>query len=123
MKLHGTNNLLYQFGLVKYNNEVNEILSAIPQNSQFRVFQNLLFSIVRDNFEDVPQYWTRISLSSFERGDKYFRIEWHKTLQHFSPSNPSQNWEGKILDVAHLKNNLTFFSFYVIIQLFLERTS
>ena len=46
MKLHGTNNLLYQFGLVKYNNEVNEILSAIPQNSQFRVFQNLLFSIV-----------------------------------------------------------------------------
>ncbi len=54
MKLHGTNNLLYQFGLVKYNNEVNEILSAIPQNSQFRVFQNLLFSIVRENFEDVP---------------------------------------------------------------------
>lgn len=54
MKLHGTDNLLYQFGLVKYNNEVNEILSAIPQSSQFRVFQKLLFSIVRENFEDVP---------------------------------------------------------------------
>lgn len=54
MKLHGTNNLLYQFGLVKYNNEVNEILGTIPQNSQYMAFQNLLLSIVRENFEDVP---------------------------------------------------------------------
>ena len=54
MKLHGTNNLLYQFGLVKYNNEVNEILSIIPRNSQFIVFQKLLFSIIQENFEDVP---------------------------------------------------------------------
>ena len=54
MKLHGTNNLLYQFGLVKYNKEVKEILSTIPRNSQFIVFQKLLFSIIRENFEDVP---------------------------------------------------------------------
>ena len=54
MKLYGTNNLLYHFGITKYKNEVKEILSAIPRNSQFIVFQKLLFSIVRENFEDVP---------------------------------------------------------------------
>lgn len=53
MKLHGTNNLLYHFGITKYKNEVKEILSAIPRNSQFIVFQKLLFSIIRENFEDV----------------------------------------------------------------------
>ena len=54
MKLYGTNNLLYYFGITKYNNEVKEILSVIPRNSQFIVFQKLLFSIIRENFEDVP---------------------------------------------------------------------
>lgn len=54
MKLYGTNNLLYQFGITKYKNEVKEILSAIPRNSQFIVFQKLLFSIICENFEDVP---------------------------------------------------------------------
>ena len=54
MKLHGTNLLLYYFGITKYKNEVKEILSAIPRNSQFIVFQKLLFSIIRENFEDVP---------------------------------------------------------------------
>ena len=54
MKLYGTNNLLYHFGITKYKNEVKEILSAIPRNSQFIVFQKLLFSIIRENFEDVP---------------------------------------------------------------------
>ena len=54
MKLYGTNNILYHFGITKYKNEVKEILSAIPQNSQFIVFQKLLFSIIRDNLEDVP---------------------------------------------------------------------
>lgn len=54
MKLRGTDNLLYQFGLVKYNSEVSEILSVIPQNSQFKAFQKLLLSIIRENFEDVP---------------------------------------------------------------------
>ena len=54
MKLYGTNNLLYYFGITKYKNEVKEILSAIPRNSQFIVFQKLLFSIIRENFEDVP---------------------------------------------------------------------
>lgn len=54
MKLHGTNNLLYHFGITKYKNEVKEILSAISRNSQFIAFQKLLFSIIRENFEDVP---------------------------------------------------------------------
>lgn len=54
MKLYGTNNLLYHFGITKYKNKVKEILSAIPRNSQFIVFQKLLFSIIRENFEDVP---------------------------------------------------------------------
>lgn len=54
MKLHGTDNLLYQFGLVKYNSEIKEILTVIPRNSQSVVFQKLLFSIIRENFEDVP---------------------------------------------------------------------
>ena len=54
MKLYGTNNLLYHLGITKYKNEVKEILSAIPRNSQFIVFQKLLFSIIRENFEDVP---------------------------------------------------------------------
>ena len=54
MKLYGTNNLLYHFGITKYKNEVKEILSAIPRNSQFIVFQKLLFSIIRENFEDAP---------------------------------------------------------------------
>lgn len=54
MKLYGINNLLYHFGITKYKNEVKEILSAIPRNSQFIVFQKLLFSIIRENFEDVP---------------------------------------------------------------------
>ena len=46
MKLHGTDNLLYQFGLVKYNKEVQKILSTTSRNSQFIVFQKLLFSIL-----------------------------------------------------------------------------
>lgn len=54
MKLHGTDNLLYQFGLVKYSKEVKEILSTAPRNGQFIIFQKLLFSIIRENFEDVP---------------------------------------------------------------------
>ena len=54
MKLRGTDNLLYQFGLVKYNSEIKEILTVIPRNSQSVVFQKLLFSIIRENFEDVP---------------------------------------------------------------------
>ena len=54
MKLYGTNNLLYYFGITKYKNEVKEILSTISRNSQFIVFQKLLFSIIRENFEDVP---------------------------------------------------------------------
>jgi len=54
MKLHGTNNLLYQFGLVKYNNEVNEILSAIPKNPKLRFLKTLLFPFARKIFEDVP---------------------------------------------------------------------
>ena len=54
MKLYGTNNLLYQFGLVKYNKEVQKILSTTSRNNQFVVFQKLLFSIIRENFEDVP---------------------------------------------------------------------
>lgn len=54
MKLYGTNNILYHFGITKYKSEVKEILSAIPRNSQFIVFQKLLFSIIRENFEDVP---------------------------------------------------------------------
>ena len=54
MKLRGTDNLLYQFGLVKYNSEIKEILAVIPRNSQFIVFQKLLFFIIRENFEDVP---------------------------------------------------------------------
>lgn len=54
MKLYGTDNLLYQFGLTKYQNEVKEIVAVIPRNSQFIVFQKLLFCIVRENFEDVP---------------------------------------------------------------------
>ena len=54
MKLRGTDNLLYQFGLVKYNSEIKEILAVIPRNSQSVVFQKLLFSIICENFEDVP---------------------------------------------------------------------
>ena len=54
MKLRGTDNLLYQFGLVKYNSEIKEILTVIPRNSQSVVFQKLLFFIIRENFEDVP---------------------------------------------------------------------
>ena len=54
MKLRGTDNLLYQFGLVKYNSEIKEILTVIPRNSQSVVFQKLFFSIIRENFEDVP---------------------------------------------------------------------
>lgn len=54
MKLRGTDNLLYQFGLVKYNSEIKEILTVIPRNSQSVVFQKLLFSIIYENFEDVP---------------------------------------------------------------------
>ena len=54
MKLYGTNNILYHFGITKYKNEVKEILSTISRNSQFIVFQKLLFSIIRENFEDVP---------------------------------------------------------------------
>lgn len=54
MKLHGTNNLLYYFGITKYKNEVKEIITVISRNSQFIVFQKLLFSIIRENFEDVP---------------------------------------------------------------------
>ena len=54
MKLYGTNNLLYFFGITKYKNEVKEILSVIPRSSQSVVFQKLLFSIIRENFEDVP---------------------------------------------------------------------
>lgn len=54
MKLHGTNNLLYHFGITKYKNEVKEIIPVISRNSQFIVFQKLLFSIIRENFEDVP---------------------------------------------------------------------
>lgn len=54
MKLYGTNNLLYQFGLVKYNKEVQKILSTTSRNNQFVVFQKLLFSIICENFEDVP---------------------------------------------------------------------
>ena len=54
MKLRGTDNLLYQFGLVKYNSEIKEILTVIPRNSQSVVFQKLLFSIIRENFEDAP---------------------------------------------------------------------
>lgn len=54
MKLYGTDNLLYQFGLVKYNKEVQKILSTISRNNQFVVFQKLLFFIIRENFEDVP---------------------------------------------------------------------
>ena len=38
MKLHGTNILLYYFGITKYKNEVKEILSTIPRNSQFIAF-------------------------------------------------------------------------------------
>lgn len=53
MKLHGTNNLLYHFGITKYKNEVKEIIPVISRNSQFIVFQKLLFSIIRENFEDV----------------------------------------------------------------------
>ena len=54
MKLRGTDNLLYQFGLVKYNSEIKEILTVIPRNSQSVVFQKFLFSIIRENFEDAP---------------------------------------------------------------------
>lgn len=54
MKLHGTNNLLYHFGITKYKNEIKEIITAISRNNQFIVFQKLLFSIIRENFEDVP---------------------------------------------------------------------
>ena len=54
MKLRGTDNRLYQFGLVKYNSEIKEILTVIPRNSQPVVFQKLLFSIIRENFEDAP---------------------------------------------------------------------
>ena len=54
MKLYGTDNLLYHFGITKYKNEVKEILSTIPRDSQFIAFQKLLFSIIRENFEDVP---------------------------------------------------------------------
>lgn len=54
MKLYGTNNLLYHFGITKYKNEVKEILSTTSRNNQFVVFQKLLFSIICENFEDVP---------------------------------------------------------------------
>lgn len=54
MELRGTDNLLYHFGITKYKNEVKEILSTIPRDNQYIEFQKLLFSIIRENFEDVP---------------------------------------------------------------------